>query len=73
MELALKRYPPQSPCEDCTPEHQAAMVTAKRCDHPDVVFKTDSHGFVCGVRPKPEATETAQQPTPTKRGRPQKK
>lgn len=50
---------PHSPCEDCTPEYQAKMIAANRCDHPHVTFSTDTHGFVCGSNPrKPPPTTT---------------
>jgi hypothetical protein len=42
---------PRSLCEDCTPEYQAAMLAANRCQHPEAIFNRDAHGFVQGVLP----------------------
>jgi hypothetical protein len=65
----LVRQPPQSPCEDCTPEYQAAMLTAKRCEHPEATFERDAQGFVRGVLPPTAAEPTAKTPpTNTKKG-----
>ena len=69
MDGSLKSHPPKSHCEDCTPEHQAAMVAAQRCEHPGVTFRTDAHGFLSGVRPEAKATQATTTPQP-KRGRP---
>lgn len=38
-------------CEDCTPEYQAEMLAAKRCDHPETTFIRDADGFISGHRP----------------------
>lgn len=43
--------PPSSPCEDCLPQHQAAMLAANRCRHPEVTFQRDEDGFVRGRLP----------------------
>ncbi len=61
--------PPQSPCEDCTPEYQAAMLAAKRCEHPEATFERDAQGFVRGVLPAMVAepgAKTTQLPRPKK-------
>jgi hypothetical protein len=59
---SLVRQPPQSPCEDCTPEFQAAMLGAKRCEHPEATFERDAHGFVRGVLPVEEIAVARPQP-----------
>jgi hypothetical protein len=61
--LSLLRQPPQSPCEDCTSEYQAAMLAAKRCEHPEATFERDVQGFVRGVLPPTAAEPTAKNPT----------
>jgi hypothetical protein len=43
--------PAKHACEDCTPEYQAEMRSARRCDHPETIFKRDADGFVSGHRP----------------------
>lgn len=53
---SLVRHPPQSPCEDCTPQYQADMLAAKRCEHPEATLERDAQGFVRGVLP-PTAAE----------------
>jgi hypothetical protein len=41
-------------CTDCTPEYKARMLAEKRCDHPDIVFGPDEHGFIQGMVQLPE-------------------
>jgi hypothetical protein len=36
-------------CADCTPEYQAKMINAKRCENPQVQFDEDDDGAVEGV------------------------
>lgn len=45
------RVPAKHCCEDCTPEYQAEMLAAKRCDHPETTFIRDADGFISGHRP----------------------
>jgi hypothetical protein len=65
---SLVRQPPQSPCEDCTPEYQAAMLAAKRCEHPEATFERDAYGFVRGVLPVEEIAVARPQPHELTRG-----
>lgn len=37
------------PCWDCTPEYKDAMVKAKRCEHPETVFKLTREGEMVGM------------------------
>lgn len=37
-------------CEDCLPEFQRAMIAQNKCQHPEVVFRTDEDGFMAGFR-----------------------
>lgn len=48
---------PKSYCEDCTPEYQAEMLAAKRCDHPETTFIRDADGFISGHRPPRPSTQ----------------
>ena len=68
----LVRQPPQSPCEDCIPEYQAAMLAAKRCEHPEAIFERDAQGFVRGVLPATVADPAAKTTPPTKAKKGQK-
>lgn len=36
-------------CTDCTPEYKQRMQDAKRCEHPEIKFAPDEHGFIQGV------------------------
>ncbi len=38
-------------CTDCTPEYQAEMLAADRCEHPSVTFHPDEDGMIEGRRP----------------------
>lgn len=51
------RMPAKHCCEDCTPEYQAEMLAAKRCDHPETIFIRDADGFISGHRPPPPSTQ----------------
>ena len=42
-------------CADCTPEYQARMIRAGRCEHPGTVFAPDEDGLITGTRPIKEA------------------
>lgn len=44
-------------CTDCTPEYQAKMKAAGRCEYPGTTFAPGKDGFVEGTRPI--AMETA--------------
>ena len=36
-------------CTDCTPEYKARMQAQRRCDHPEIQFAPDEHGFIQGT------------------------
>ena len=36
-------------CTDCTPEYKARMQAAGRCEHPEIIFAVDEHGFIQGT------------------------
>jgi hypothetical protein len=36
-------------CTDCTPEYKNRMMAQRRCDHPEIQFAPDEHGFIQGV------------------------
>lgn len=51
------RVPAKHCCEDCTPDYQAEMLAAKRCDHPETIFIRDADGFISGHRPPQPRTQ----------------
>lgn len=54
LEAARSALPPRNGlrehrwCSDCTPEYKQKMVDAKRCAHPEVLFRVDEDGFLEG-------------------------
>lgn len=49
-------------CTDCTEEYKNRMLAAGRCEHPDVRFAPDEHGFIQGVISNSTTDATDHQP-----------